>query len=108
MVALPRSARPHRSACTSTSQSSAWQPPRRAVGTGSGAPAGGYFSFGHASFHGSTGSLHLNQPIVGMAATPTGRGYWLVAADGGIFSFGEAQFRGSMGAHPLNNPILGM
>ncbi len=40
-------------------------------------------------FYGSTGSLHLNQPIVGMAATPDGGGYWLVAADGGIFSFGS-------------------
>ena len=35
------------------------------------------------------------QPIVGMAATPDGRGYWLVAADGGVFTFGDAQFYGS-------------
>jgi hypothetical protein len=32
---------------------------------------------------------------VGMAATPTGKGYWLVAADGGIFTFGDAVFAGS-------------
>ena len=32
--------------------------------------------------------MHLNQPIVGMAATPDGQGYWLVASDGGIFTFG--------------------
>ena len=25
-----------------------------------------------------------------MAATPSGKGYWLVASDGGIFSFGDA------------------
>ena len=43
---------------------------------------------------------HLNQPIVGMAATPTGQGYWLVARDGGIFAFGDAGFFGSTGAHP--------
>ena len=49
---------------------------------------GGIFTFGDARFFGSTGNLHLNQPIVGMAATPDGNGYWLVAADGGIFSFG--------------------
>jgi hypothetical protein len=30
---------------------------------------GGIFSFGDASFHGSTGGQHLNQPIVGMAST---------------------------------------
>ena len=39
---------------------------------------------------GSMGGFHLNQPIVGMAATPDGQGYWQVAADGGIFSFGDA------------------
>ncbi|MGH9080917.1 MAG: hypothetical protein ACRDYE_12750 [Acidimicrobiales bacterium] len=39
------------------------------------------------AFFGSTGAIHLNQPIVGMASTPDGGGYWLVASDGGIFSF---------------------
>ena len=39
-------------------------------------------------------------PIVGMAATPTGRGYWLVASDGGIFTFGDASFHGSTGRRP--------
>ena len=60
---------------------------------------GGIFAFGDAAFFGSTGGTHLNQPIVGMAATPDGRGYWLVAADGGIFAFGDAAFFGSTGAH---------
>ena len=44
---------------------------------------GGIFSFGDATFFGSTGDIRLNQPIVGMAPTPSGHGYWLVAADGG-------------------------
>ena len=44
----------------------------------------------------------------GMAATPTGHGYWLVASDGGIFAFGDAAFHGSMGGPPLNEPIVGM
>ena len=52
---------------------------------------GGVFSFGDAGFHGSAGDIALNQPIVGMAASPTRRGYWMVAADGGIFSFGDAR-----------------
>jgi hypothetical protein len=30
-----------------------------------------------------------------MAATPSGKGYWLVASDGGIFTFGNAPFLGS-------------
>jgi hypothetical protein len=33
-----------------------------------------------------------NAPVVGVAATPDGRGYWLVASDGGIFSYGDAGF----------------
>jgi Tol biopolymer transport system component/ribosomal protein L24E len=69
---------------------------------------GGIFSFGDGSFYGSTGNLKLNQPIVGMAPSPTGRGYWFVAADGGIFSFGDAKFHGSTGAMKLNRPIVGM
>ena len=43
-----------------------------------------------------------------MAATPSGRGYWLVASDGGIFTFGDAAFYGSTGAMTLNKPIVGM
>ena len=61
---------------------------------------GGVFSFGDATFHGGTGGQHLNQPIVGMAADPTGNGYWLVASDGGIFAFGDAAFEGSTGGQP--------
>jgi hypothetical protein len=54
------------------------------------------------------GGRPLNQPIVGMAPTPSGRGYWLVARDGGIFSFGDAQFHGSTGGVHLNKPIVAM
>ena len=69
---------------------------------------GGIFAFGDATFFGSTGAITLNKPIVGMAATPTGQGYWLVASDGGIFAFGDAKFFGSTGAIKLNKPIVGM
>ena len=51
---------------------------------------------------------HLNQPIVGMASTPDGGGYWMVASDGGIFSYGDAAFFGSTGSVHLNQPIVGM
>ena len=50
----------------------------------------------------------LAQPIVGMASTPDGKGYWLVASDGGIFTFGDAAFYGSTGNIKLNQPIVGM
>ena len=59
-----------------------------------------------APFLGSTGSLRLNAPVVGMARTPSGNGYWLVASDGGIFSFGDAGFFGSTGNIKLNKPIV--
>ncbi len=69
---------------------------------------GGIFSFGDAGFYGSTGSLHLNRPVVAMAGTHDGGGYWLVASDGGIFNYGDAGFHGSMGGKPLNAPIVGL
>jgi N-acetylmuramoyl-L-alanine amidase len=47
-------------------------------------------------------------PVVGMAPTPDGKGYWLVAADGGIFTFGDAAFYGSEGGVALHEPIVGM
>jgi hypothetical protein len=43
-----------------------------------------------------------------MAATPSGNGYWLVAADGGIFAYGDAVFYGSAGSIRLNEPVVGM
>ena len=67
---------------------------------------GGIFTFGDAGFYGSTGNLRLDAPIVGMAATPGGGGYWLVAADGGIFTFGDAPFDGSAGSNGLVAPIV--
>jgi hypothetical protein len=80
---------------------------------------GGIFSFGSAQFYGSTGSLHLQRPVVGIVPTTDRAGYWLDASDGGIFSFGDTQFYGSipgLGLHPagsgvpnsLNAPIVGM
>ncbi len=72
-----------------------------------GAAAGGD-RFGDAADFGSMAGKALAQPIVGMAASPTGRGYWLVARDGGVFSFGDARFLGSTGALRLNKPIVGM
>jgi hypothetical protein len=80
---------------------------------------GGIFTFGSAGFYGSTGSLHLQRPVVGITPTADRGGYWLVASDGGIFAFGSAGFHGSIpGAglspagsgqpHSLNAPIVGM
>jgi peptidoglycan hydrolase-like protein with peptidoglycan-binding domain len=65
-------------------------------------------TYGAAGFFGSTSGRTLNSPLVGIANTPDGRGYWLVAADGGVFSYGSARFFGSTGAMRLNQPIVGM
>src|SRR5262249_48456778 len=59
-------------------------------------------------FYGSTGAVRLAKPVVGMAATPDGKGYWLVASDGGIFTFGDARFYGSTGAVRLAQPVIAM
>jgi len=82
------------------------------------------YSGSPANFLGSTGCLRLNQPVVGMAASPdtadvgantachTGPeppgGYWMVASDGGVFAFGDAPFLGSTGCMRLNRSIVGM
>jgi len=80
---------------------------------------GGIFSFGQAQFYGSTGSLHLQRPVVGIVPTADHGGYWLDASDGGVFSYGNTRYYGSipgLGLHPagsglpnsLNAPIVGM
>jgi hypothetical protein len=57
---------------------------------------------------GDLSTVALNQPIVGMAQTADGAGYWMVAADGGIFAFGDAGFYGYTGNLHLSQPIVGM
>jgi hypothetical protein len=52
--------------------------------------------------------VQINEPIVGLAPTPTDAGLWLVASDGGVFSFGDARFLGSTGATRLNRPVVGI
>jgi peptidoglycan/xylan/chitin deacetylase (PgdA/CDA1 family) len=64
------------------------------------------YGFGNAPVAGPP--VTSNLPLVGGAATPSGNGYWEVAADGGVFSFGDAAFHGSMGGLPLDAPIVGM
>jgi hypothetical protein len=74
-------------------------------------PTGGVFAIG-ALFYGNV-SGQLNAPIVGIAATADGGGYWLVAADGGVFAFGDAKFEGSVPGvlkpgQSLNQPVVGI
>ncbi|MEM8903780.1 MAG: hypothetical protein AAGF02_08775, partial [Actinomycetota bacterium] len=53
-------------------------------------------------------SPSLNGAVVASAATPSGRGAYMVAADGGVFAIGDAVFHGSMGGTPLNGPVVGV
>jgi hypothetical protein len=83
-------------------------------------PENGYYLFGQAgeiagfgndnylSYLNGAQYVNLNAPIVGMAPTPDGGGYWMVATDGGVFSSGDAGFYGSTGNIHLNEPVVGM
>ena len=55
-----------------------------------------------------TPRFNASAPVVGMAPTPSGNGFWQVARDGGVFSTGDASFYGSTGALRLSQPIVGM
>jgi N-acetylmuramoyl-L-alanine amidase len=57
---------------------------------------------------GANAVSHANAPVVGLAATHDGGGYWLAARDGGVFDYGDAGFFGSAGSLHLNAPIVGL
>jgi hypothetical protein len=73
-----------------------------------GAGAAAFRTGGTNRYLGSMSNVALNRPIVGIASTPSGNGYWLAAADGGVFTFGDAKYYGSMGQHRLSAPIVGI
>ena len=58
------------------------------------APTVPSYAYGVAGSTGRRRSSGFAEPLVGMAVSTTGSGYWLVAADGGVFAYGVA-FRGS-------------
>jgi hypothetical protein len=47
----------------------------------------------------------LYHPVVDVAATPSGHGYWVATSEGGAFALGDAVFPASMGT--INQPIVG-
>ena len=46
--------------------------------------------------------------IVGMAVTPTGKGYWLADNAGGVYTYGNAGFHGSLYGVHLAKPVVGI
>jgi len=70
--------------------------------------SGAVSGFGAATPMGSPPGARLAAPLVGIASTPDGKGYWLLGADGGVFTYGDAGFFGSEGGSGLQAPIVGM
>ena len=68
----------------------------------------GVAAYGDAPSVSNFAGLTLAAPAVAMASTPTGKGYWVAAADGGVFSFGDAGYFNSMGGTALYAPVVGM
>jgi hypothetical protein len=63
-------------------------------------PTGGYWLFtasgnvyrsSGARWFGSAAARHAHTPIVGMASTADGRGYWMVSSMGTVYAFGDAK-----------------
>ncbi|HET9730704.1 MAG TPA: hypothetical protein VFR41_14840 [Acidimicrobiia bacterium] len=71
--------------------------------------AGGLGTSAHAATYlGSLATASLTRPVVGMAPTPSGSGYWLVASNGSVWSFGDANLYGSAAHTKLAYPIVGI
>ena len=64
-------------------------------------------AFGDATSFNTPPPTYSGRPA-GIAANPSGGGYWLVGSDGGVFAFGDAAFHGSLGSAHLNAPIVGI
>jgi hypothetical protein len=47
-------------------------------------------------------------PLVGIAATPSGDGYWLVRRNGAVRAFGDARYHGSAVPYRPRAPIVGI
>ena len=84
----------------STSPSSAWCPPATGGATGWSPPTAACSAFGDAGFYGSLGASPPPTPIVGVAPTPDGGGYWMLEADGTVHAFGDAPGVGPVAESP--------
>ena len=60
-----------------------------------------------APYKGGAGG-HVNGHIVGLAATHSGNGYYLLDSAGNMFTYGDAHSYGSMAGKHLNAPIIAM
>jgi hypothetical protein len=51
---------------------------------------------------------YLTAPVVGLATTPDGGGYWLATGQGTVAGFGDARDDGSAGPATDLSPIVGI
>ena len=65
---------------------------------------GAVAGFDGARSYGGPGG-QLAKPVVAIASTPDGGGYWLVGQDGGVFAYGDAPFLGGLANQHLGGPI---
>ncbi|MHB1508068.1 MAG: putative Ig domain-containing protein [Acidimicrobiales bacterium] len=65
-------------------------------------------AFGGARFLGPTGGPNPSQPVVGIASTPDGAGYWLAGAGGAVVAYGDASFFGSATKVGSGEPVVGI
>jgi hypothetical protein len=65
------------------------------------------YPFGDAGSYGSEAGKTLPAPIVDIARTPDGKGYWLISAKGNVYDLGDAPSLGSEGGVTLPAPIVG-
>ena len=56
----------------------------------------------------SSASGVTSERLVGIAATPSGRGYWLAHADGTVPARGDAGYLGDAADLQLSAPIVGL
>ena len=56
---------------------------------------GELLTYGDAKYHGDLGHVAIDSPILAVAATPSGEGYWLMEATGRMHPFGDAPNLGS-------------
>jgi len=62
----------------------------------------------HAPPSGPTSKNVADGPIVGVAATPDGLGFWEVTRSGSVYAYGDASFRGPLAALDPAAPVTAM
>jgi len=97
-----------RSALSPPKTSSPWRPPRPVSGIGSWVQTGVSTPSATRRSTAPTPGRGLTAPIVGIAPTVDGLGYWLVGSDGNVYRHGDAILSGTLLGQPLDAPIVGI